>query len=216
MAKVRVLLADDHVVIREGLKALLEAQPHLEVVGETAGGGETVAAAQALDPDVVVINVWMPGLGTVRATEVIRRECPGSRVIVLTAHEDPDYLRILLQAGASAYISSRGGSQDLVNAILGVAAHRSYIDQPLAAEILGNPVIKDPDLDRERDEALSDRETEVVQLLARGLTYQEIGAQLGLGRKTVDTYRGRSMKKLGLSSRAELVSYALRRGWLYG
>src|ERR671921_211242 len=115
MAKIRVLLAEDHAIVRQGLRALLGAQPDLEVVGEAANGHEAIAGAKALGPDVVVMDISMPGLNGARATEAIRRDCPGTRVLALTAHEDKGYLRQLVQAGASGYLLKRAASQDLIH-----------------------------------------------------------------------------------------------------
>src|SRR4051812_168064 len=122
MSKLRVLLAEDHAIVREGLKALLDAQPDMEVVGEAADGRQALASAKALEPDVVVMDISMPALNGARATEAIRRECPGTRVLALTMHEDRAYLRLLIQAGASGYLLKRAASQELVHALRAVAA----------------------------------------------------------------------------------------------
>jgi len=214
MAKIRVLLAEDHAIVREGLRALLDAQPDLVVVGEAADGREALAGAQALGPDVVVMDISMPGLNGARATEVIRRECPGSRVLALTMHEDKGYLRLLVQAGASGYLLKRAAAQDLIHAIRAVAAGGTYIDPALAGDVLASFAGKTAVRGSEREGELSEREAEVVRLIARGFSNKEIAAQLDLSSKTVETYKARSLGKLGLSSRSDLVSYALRRGWL--
>ena len=119
MTRLRVLLAEDHAIVREGLRALLDAQPDMEVVGEAADGREALDAAKALGPDVVVMDISMPGLNGARATEAIRRDCPGTRVLALTMHEDKGYLRQLVQAGASGYLLKRAASQDLIHALRG-------------------------------------------------------------------------------------------------
>ena len=132
MTRLRVLLAEDHAIVREGLRALLEAQPDVEVVGEAADGREALDAAKELGPDVVVMDISMPGLNGARATEAIRRDCPGTRVLALTAHEDKGYLRQLVQAGASGYLLKRAASQDLIHALRAVAAGGTYLDPALA------------------------------------------------------------------------------------
>jgi two-component system response regulator NreC len=214
MAKVRVLLADDHTVIREGLRALLDAQVDVEVVGEVADGLDACARAKELAPDVVIMDISMPGLNGARATEAIRRECPGTQVLVLTAHEDKGYLRLLVRAGASGYLLKRAASQDLIHAIRTVAAGGTYLDPTLAGEVLGSFAHRPPSKGSQREDELSDREAEVVRLIARGFSNKEIAVQLNLSSKTVETYKARSLEKLGLSSRSDLVSYALQRGWL--
>ena len=214
MTRLRVLLAEDHAIVREGLRALLEAQPDMEVVGEAADGREALEAARALGPDVVVMDISMPGLNGARATEAIRRDCPGTRVLALTMHEDRGYLRQLVQAGASGYLLKRAASQDLIHALRAVAAGGTYLDPALAGEILVGFAGKAPGRGSRREDELSDREAEVVRLIARGFSNKEIAAQLDLSSKTVETYKARSLEKLGLSSRSDLVSYAVQRGWL--
>ena len=214
MTRLRVLLAEDHAIVREGLRALLDAQPDIEVVGEAADGREALDAAKALGPDVVVMDISMPGLNGARATEEIRRDCPGTRVLALTAHEDKGYLRQLVQAGASGYLLKRAASQDLIHALRAVAAGGTYLDPALAGDVLAGLAGKAASRDSRREDELSEREAEVVRLIARGFSNKEIAAQLDLSSKTVETYKARSLEKLGLSSRSDLVSYAVQRGWL--
>jgi DNA-binding NarL/FixJ family response regulator len=193
---------------------LLEAQPDMEVVGEAADGQEALAASKALAPDLVVMDISMPALNGALATEAIRRECPGTRVLALTAHADKGYLRLLVQAGASGYVLKRSASQDLVNALRAVAAGGTYLDPSLAGDVLGSFAGRPPGRGSKREAELSEREAEVVRLIARGFSNKEIAAQLDLSSKTVETYKARSLEKLGLSSRSDLVRYALQRGWL--
>ena len=214
MTRLRLLLAEDHAIVREGLRALLEAQPDMEVVGEAADGREALDAAKALGPDVVVMDISMPGLNGARATEAIRRDCPGTRVLALTAHEDKGYLRQLVQAGASGYLLKRAASQDLIHALRTVAAGGTYLDPALACDVLVGFAGKAAGRGSRREDELSEREAEVVRLIARGFSNKEIAAQLDLSSKTVETYKARSLEKLGLSSRSDLVSYAVQRGWL--
>ena len=214
MAKLTVILADDHTVVRAGLKALLDAQPDFEVVGEASDGHEALAWAKELRPDVVVMDITMPGLNGARATQVIRRECPETKVLALTAHEDKGYLRLLVQAGASGYLLKRAASQDLIHAIRTVAAGGTYLDPALAGDVLGSFAGRTPSRGSPREDELSEREAEIVRLIARGFSNKEIAAQLGISSKTVETYKVRSLEKLGLSSRSDLVSYALQQGWL--
>ncbi len=215
MAKIRVLLADDHAVLRTGLKLLLSAQPDIEVVGEAADGGEAMAKARALRPDVILMDLTMPGIGGSEATGRIKDESPGIKVLVLTMHDDPSYLRQLLKAGASGYILKKSADADLLSAIR--AAHRGevFLDSSLAAGLV-DEVIRPAGPRRPRDayETLSDREREVLKWVARGHTNQEIAEKLFLSVKTIETYRARVAEKLGLRGRAELVRFAMERGLL--
>ena len=214
MTRLRVLLAEDHAIVREGLRALLDSQPDMEVVGEAAGGRGALDAARALSPDVVVMDISMPDLDGGRATEAIRRDCPGTRVLALTMHEDKGYLRRLVRAGASGYLLKRAASQDLLHAMRVVAAGGTYLDPTLAGDVLAGFAGKPAGQGLRREDELSEREVEVVRLIARGFSNKEIAAQLDLSPKTVETYKARSLEKLGLSSRSDLVSFAVHRGWL--
>ncbi len=216
MAKIRVLLADDHAVLRAGLKLLLSAQPDIEVVGEAADGGEAMAKARALRPDVILMDLTMPGIGGSEATGRIKDENPGIKVLVLTVHDDPSYLRQLLMAGASGYVVKKSADADLLSAIR--AAHRGevFLDSSLAGGLV-DEVIRPRGPRRPRDayETLSDREREVLKWVARGHTNQEIAEKLFLSVKTIETYRARLAEKLGLRGRAELVRFAMERGLLH-
>jgi len=215
MAKIRVLLADDHAVLRTGLKLLLSAQSDIEVVGEAADGGEAMAKARALRPDVVLMDLTMPGIGGLEATGRIKDESPGIKVLVLTMHDDPSYLRQLLKAGASGYVVKKSADVDLLSAIR--AAHRGevFLDSSLAGGLV-DEVIRPAGPRRPRDayETLSDREREVLKWVARGHTNQEIAEKLFLSVKTIETYRARLVEKLGLRGRAALVRFAMERGLL--
>jgi two-component system response regulator NreC len=215
MAKIRVLLADDHAVLRAGLKLLLSAQPDIEVVGEAADGGEAMAKARALRPDVVLMDLTMPGIGGSEATGRIKAENPGIKVLVLTMHDDPSYLRQLLTAGASGYVVKKSADSDLLSAVR--AAHRGevFLDSSLVGDLV-DEVIRPAGRRQPRDayETLSDREREVLKWVAHGHTNQEIAEKLSLSVKTIETYRARLAEKLGLRGRAELVRFAIERGLL--
>ena len=213
MAEVRVFLADDHAIVRGGLKALIDAHPGMVVVGEAADGLETCALVAALQPDVVVMDVSMPGLTGSLATERLRRECPGVKVLALTVHEDKGYIRQLLTAGASGYALKRAAPEELIRAIQVVAAGGMYLDPTVAVKVVGG-FVKPPPKGAAKTGELSEREAEVARLTAAGHGNKEIAARLDLSVKTVETYRARSLEKLGLKSRAELVRYAFQQGWL--
>jgi DNA-binding NarL/FixJ family response regulator len=209
MKKLRVLVADDHPVVRSGLRALLEAQPDMEVVGEAYDGTTAVRMVVDLVPDVVVMDVSMPGVGGGEATERIRTACPTVRVVALTAHEDRGYQRRLLAAGAAGYVLKRSAAEELVTAVRRVAAGEQHLDPALAADL-------DPASNRQAPdgEELSEREAEVMRFLARGMMNKEIAARLDISVKTVETYKARAQEKIGLKSRVDLVRYAVQRGWL--
>jgi DNA-binding NarL/FixJ family response regulator len=212
MSKIRVLLADDHAIVREGLKSLVNSQPGMEVVGEAADGTTAVAKTAELDPDVVVVDVSMPGLNGGQVTAQLRETRPDRKVLVLTVHEDRGYLRLLLEAGAAGYVLKRAAAEELVQAIRTVADGRAYLDPALAGGAADN--LARPVAEREPTAELSERETEVVRLIALGYSNKEIAAQLKVSVKTIETYKTRSMEKLHIRSRVDIVRYAVRRGWL--
>ena len=214
--RLRVLLADDHNVVRAGLRALIDAQPDMEVVGEAADGEAACRQAVEVGPDVVVMDVSMPSLGGAPATERIRRDRPEVRVLALTVHEDRSYLQQLLQAGASGYLLKRAAADDLIHAIRTVARGGTYLDPGLTGKVLGGLVGRSAQPGAPPGDALSDREEEVLRLIARGHTNREIAARLDVSVKTVETHKARAMEKLGLDSRAAIVAYAIRWGWLSG
>jgi DNA-binding NarL/FixJ family response regulator len=212
MPKLRILLADDHAVVREGLKALINGHLDMEVVGEAADGSTACAKAAALCPDVVVMDVSMPSVNGVEATREVRRLRPEIKVLALTVHEERSYLRDLMEAGAAGYILKRSAAGDLVHALRVVARGDVYLDPSVTAVVLGK-LSRTRLQDSARPE-LSERETEVLQLIARGHSNKEIADRLNISVKTVETYKARSMEKLGLSGRADIVRFAVREGWL--
>lgn len=213
MSRIRVFLADDHAVVREGLKALINANTFMEVVGEAADGLKACEQVPIVKPDVVVMDVSMPAMNGSQATERIRRECPTVRVVALTVHEDKGYIRQLLAAGASGYVLKRAAPEELIQAIRAVAAGGVYLDPGMAGQVVGGFVRK-PTIVGNAGGELSERETEVARGTAAGFSNKELAAKLELSIKTVETYRARAMEKLGLKSRADLVRYAVQQGWL--
>ncbi|MGH7264634.1 MAG: response regulator transcription factor [Candidatus Rokuibacteriota bacterium] len=210
---IRILVADDHAVLRAGLRMLIGAQADMEVVGEAADGDAAVAAAVDAQPDVALIDITMPGGGGVRAIERIRDACPGTRVLVLTMHDLPAYLRLALAAGAAGYVVKRAADADLLSAIRAVHQGRTVVDPTLAARLIrirlrGRAPGAAP------ASPLSPRERDVLELVAQGYTNQQIAGRFGVSVKTVETHRARLTEKLGLRSRAELVRYALDSGLL--
>lgn len=216
MARIAVLLADDHAVLRAGLRMLIGAQPDMEVAGEASTGEEAERLARKLEPDVVLMDLTMPGGGGVEATARIRRELPRVRVLALTMHDDPAYLRSVLAAGASGYVLKRAASTELLLAIRTVHRGDTFVAPEMAGwlvqEALGRKGAREGE--RAPGDALSERERGVLRLVAQGHTNQEVADQLALSVKTVEAYRARLMDKLGLKSRADLVRYALSTGLL--
>lgn len=214
MSTIRVLLADDHVVVREGLKALINAHPGMEVVGEAGDGAAAVELAKKLDPDVVVVDVSMPGMGGAQAAARLRAARPDRKILALTVHEDKSYLRLMLEAGAAGYVLKRAAVGELVQAIRAVAAGGTYLDPAMAGSVV-HDFVRPPAAGREGPAVeLSEREAEVVRLIALGYSNKEIASRLALSVKTIETYKTRSMEKLGMRSRVDIVQYASRRGWL--
>ncbi len=215
MSRLRILLADDHAVVREGLKSLVSAQPDMEVIAEAADGPETLAKARALRPDVLVLDVSMPEMTGAQVAEALKAERPELKVLALTVHQDKSYLRSLLEAGASGYILKRAAAHELVQAIRTVAAGGIYIDPTLAAKMVGNFLRAGRRAEADRlGPALSDREEEVLRLIAQGLSNKEIAARLEVGIKSIESYKARAIQKLGFSGRADIINYALQKGWL--
>lgn len=210
----RIVLADDHEVVRTGLRSLVDGSPGMRVVGEAANGVEALARTRELRPDVLVMDISMPVLDGAAAAERVARECPGVKVIALTAYEDRAHLTRLLQAGAAGYVLKRAAADELVRAIRAVAAGGTYVDPVLAGSLLRGATQPFPAGPSALADPLSEREEEVLRRIAWGESNKEIAARLGISTKTVETYKARIADKLGLKSRTEMVRYALQRGWL--
>lgn len=202
---IRVVLADDHSVVRKGVREFLEEEPDIEVVGEATDGQQAVEQAVELQPDVVVMDIKMPELSGVDATKRIRRDAPRVRVLALTAYDDDPYIFGLLEAGASGYVLKTAESSELIRAIRAVAAGQSALDPAIAPRIMAR--IAQPG-----SEALTDRELEVLRLAARGLTNKQIGHDLDISDRTVQNHLANIYGKLGVASRTEAVTAALQRG----
>lgn len=210
MPETRLLLADDHAVLRSGLRLLLDAQPDLKVVGEAGDGAEALRLAAELRPDLVLLDLTMPGLSGLEALPALRKAAPGARVLILTMHDDEGYLRQALRAGASGYVLKKAADAELISAVRAVMRGEMYV-HPSLTRALVEELLPPAASNSSGDpwDALSEREQEVLKLVARGHTSAEIGERLSLSAKTVETYRARGMDKLGLRSRAALVQFAL-------
>lgn len=218
MSKVRILIADDHGVLRAGLRFLLNAETDMEVVGEAGDGSEAMVKARELHPDVILLDVTMPGTGGLQAIRHIIKASPASKILILSMHDDESYLREALRAGASGYALKKAADSELLSAIRAVHRGEIFLDPSLTKilvdELIGAQSKQAEDQGDREVHRLSDREREVLRLLAQGYTSQQVADMLLLSLKTVETYKARVMNKLGLRSRAQLVRYALQVGLL--
>lgn len=223
MSEIRIILVDDHQVVRTGLRSYLETQEGFEVVGEADNGESAIRQVEAHGPAVVVMDITMPQMDGMEATRRLMAQCPECKVLALTVHEDKQYLFEMLAAGAAGYITKQAAAQELVAAIRAVAAGNVYLQPALASWVLDDYrrlLSKEAQQQAEDSqepplpqlEALSDREVQVLELVAEGLTNPEIGEKLGISPKTVARHRERIMDKLDLHSSAQLVKFAIRTG----
>ena len=214
MKRLRILLADDHKMVREGLRLLIDSQPDMRVIGEAANGEEVIAKARELKPDVVIMDLSMPKLNGLQATAALVADFPVMKVVALTANEDVSYLRQLCKVGAVGYVLKRSAGDELVKAIGIVARGGVHFESSLANKALVQQTAASSAKSESGAPELSGRERDVLLMLAWGYSNKEISAQLSLSVKTVETYKARIGDKLGLRSRTEMVRYALRQGWL--
>ena len=209
----RLLLVDDHAVVRSGLRMLLSAESDVEVVGEASTAREAIDAAQAISPDVILMDIGLPDLSGIEATREIKKRLPKVSIVALTIHEDQEYFFKMLEAGASAYVPKRAAPEELLTAIRAAAAGEVYLYPSLAKLLVTDYLNQEhaPDLKANLD-GLTDREREVLSYLAEGTSNEEIAVSLVISPKTVERHRENIMRKLQLHSRAELVRYAIRKG----
>lgn len=211
--KIRLLMVDDHEIVRAGLRMLLQTQPDIEIVAEASNGREAVARARELQPDVVLMDISLPDLDGFEATQQIKRALPQTAVLALTMHESDEYFFRMLQAGASGYVPKKAAPTDLVSAIRTVYEGGVFLYPSLAKSLVQDYLgrVRETD-DRAALDGLTEREQEVLKLIADGLTNQEIAERLTISVKTVERHRANIMSKLNLHSRTELVKYAIRKG----
>ena len=210
MPKIRVVLADDHAIVREGVKALLNLADDIEVVGEAADGREAIARVQALQPDVIVMDIAMPDLGGLEATVEIRRQYPRTRILILSQHEDREYIRRFLKAGVSGYVLKKSAGSDLTTAIRAVHRGGLVLDPDVAREAMLEAA--EGRQDEDPYDTLTDREKQVIKLVAEGRSNKDVAELLGISVKTAMSHREHIMQKLGLHSRTELIRFALKQG----
>jgi two-component system NarL family response regulator len=209
---IRVLLVDDHELMRQGLRSILDREEHVEVVGEAASGRAAVELARTLAPDVVVMDVAMRDLNGIEATRQIRAECPGVKVLALSSHSDSRYVSAILDAGACGYVLKANAYDDLRRALEAAHQGKSYLCPDVTQAVVGASLRGTGSAADALRTSLSPREREVLQLLAEGLTSPQIGKRLYVATTTVDTHRRNVMRKLGIHSVADLTKYAIREG----
>jgi DNA-binding NarL/FixJ family response regulator len=212
MSTITILLADDHEVVRRGVRALIEAEPGMTIVGETADGREVVPALERLIPDVLVLDLQMPGLSGLEVLQAIAARRLETRVVVLSMHASEAYVSEALQSGALGYVVKDAGASDLLAAVRHAAAGERFLSAPLSESAIQAYARRVEAASKDPYETLSGREREVLQLAARGRTNQEIALQLTISRRTAETHRANLMRKLGLKGEKDLIRYAVRRG----
>jgi DNA-binding NarL/FixJ family response regulator len=212
MAKIRVLLAEDHETVRHGLRLLINRQPDMEVVAEAGDGCNAVESANVLHPHVAIVDISMPQMNGLAVTRALRQSAPTTAVVALTRYADDAYVQELLNAGALGYVLKQSPSGELVDAVRAAAANRPYLDRSLAARVAGSFI--SPHSRRSTPPAISERESDVLRLTALGHSNKEIAAMLDLSVKTVEVHKANAMRKLSLAGRTDVVRYALLQGWL--
>lgn len=213
--KINIILADDHAILRAGLALLIGKQADMEIVGEASNGAEVLAKAEALQPDLVLLDLNMPGVDGLAALPRLRRSVPGTKVLILTMHDDATYLHQALQAGAAGYLLKKAVDTELLMAIRAVMRGETYVHSAMTSKLLQEVLPSPPPATAPTPwEGLSEREREVLRHVALGYTNAEIAETLALSVKTVETYRARGMEKLNLQTRAQLVRSAMEQGLL--
>ena len=215
MRKVKVVLADDHVLVREGTRNLLEREPDIEVVGEASDGEEAIDLVTKLHPHVVLMDIAMPKINGIEATRQIKTRCPATAVLILTAYDNDQYIVALLEAGAAGYLLKNVKGSDLVNAIRAVNAGESVLHPAIARKVFKRfttPLEKPGEIVPSQD--LSERELEILRLAAKGMSNRDIANELFLSRRTVQAHLSNVFRRMGVGSRTEAVLHALTRGWL--
>ena len=212
--RLRILLADDHVTVRQGLKMLIDSQDDMTVVSEASDGAAAVEQARTIRPDVVVMDISMPGMNGLVATRTLKQIQPDSVVVILTRHGDDAYLQELLRSGADGYVLKQSAASELLQAIRATAVRGQYLDSALTARVTAGFLAKSGRKAQVTGVSVSERESEVLRLIAAGYSNKEIAAQLELSVKTVEVHKANAARKLGLKGRIDIVKYALLQGWL--
>ncbi|MFN2500801.1 MAG: response regulator [Pyrinomonadaceae bacterium] len=212
--KLRILLAEDHQTVREGIKLLVNAQPDMEVVGEAGDGEFAISEAARLQPDLILMDISMPKMNGLKATKKLRSVSQNVKILMLTRHTDDGYLQQLIGAGANGYVLKQSAPTELVNAIRSVGAGNAYLDPTLTRKVMGGYVNRAGSLRGEDKGELTDREADVLRLISFGYSNKEIGARLDLSVKTIEAHKANGMRKLGINSRIDIVRFAILQNWL--
>ena len=215
MATLRILIADDHATVRQGLKLLIDSQPDMDVVGEAADGNDVLEQAETLKPDIIVMDISMPGMNGLIATRTLKRAQPDASIVALTRHDDETYLDELLRAGASGYVLKQSAPMEFLQAIRAVAAGGIYLDPAMTSRVADGLLARHAEVVSQPRATLTDRESEVLRLIAIGHGNKEIAAQLAISVKTVEVHKANAMRKLGLTGRVDIIRYGVLQGWLY-
>ena len=215
MSKLRIIIAEDHKTVRDGLKLLVDAQDDMQIIGEAGDGREAIRLARELAPDVLVMDVSMPELNGLKAAAKLKRVAPDIKILTLTRHTDEAYLRELLEAGVSGYVLKQSASDELLRAIRAVAGGENYLDPAVTEKIFNTFSNKRENMRGEvRGTPLTARETEILRQIAWGYSNKEIAEQFDISVKTVEAHKANSMKKLNIKTRLDIVHYAVLKGWL--
>ncbi|HKR15479.1 MAG TPA: response regulator transcription factor [Pyrinomonadaceae bacterium] len=212
--KLRILLVEDHEIVREGVRVMVNSQSDMEVIAEAGEGRTALQLAIELQPDIVVMDISMPDMNGLQATEKIKQGCPGVRILTLTRHTDLGFIQQILGAGASGYVLKQSASKELLDAIRIVAAGGRHLDPAVAGKVIGGFARQRSKTDSVSQDNLTERETEVLRLIALGYSNKEIAARLEISVKTVEVHRANAMRKLEMRSRIDIVRYAMLQGWL--
>lgn len=213
--RLRIVVADDHATVRQGLKLLIDSQSDMTVVGEAADGNGVLEQVETLKPDIVVMDISMPGMNGLVATRTLKRVQPDVAIVALTRHEDDTYLKGLLRAGASAYVLKQSAPAEFLRAIRAVAAGGVYLDPAMTSGVADGLLDRDRAASGRAPTPISERESGVLRLIAIGHSNKEVAAQLGISVKTVEVHKANAMRKLGLTGRVDVIRYAVLQGWLY-
>lgn len=213
--KLRILIAEDHQTVREGIKLLVNAQEDMGVVGEAGDGEMAINEAIRLKPDLLLMDISMPTLNGLKATRRLRQQMPDLKILMLTRHTDDGYLQQLIEAGANGYVLKQSAPTELINAIRTITSGNAYIDPSLTRKVMGGYASRATSLRGETKVGLSDREEEVLRLISLGYSNKEIGVKLDLSVKTIEAHKSNAMRKLGISSRIDIVRYAILQNWLH-
>lgn len=215
MSNIRILIAEDHATVREGVRLIIETQPDMEVCGDAGNGRDAINLAQELKPDVLVMDISMPELNGLKAAAKLKRVAPDIKILTLTRHTDEAYLQELLQAGVSGYVLKQSHSSELIRAIRIVAAGGNFLDPTITGKVLGSYIGK---VNKKRGDVqgakLTERESEVLRYIALGHSNSDIAERLDISVKTIEAHKANSLKKLGMRSRIDIVRYAILQGWM--